>query len=148
VADFRVEREVVIEAPIDVVWRTITEPDQISQWFADRVALELEPGGNGHLGFGEKGGGPIVVEVVEEPTFFSYRWNHPEGETAIDGNSMLVAFTLRPEGPERTTLHVVESGHELRGWPEAEVDRYAQEHGGGWATHLGRLAQLFPRPNR
>jgi uncharacterized protein YndB with AHSA1/START domain len=32
-----IEREVVIEAPAEVVWRTITEPGQMSQWFADRV---------------------------------------------------------------------------------------------------------------
>jgi len=30
-------REILIEAPIEVVWRTVTEPDQVSQWFADRV---------------------------------------------------------------------------------------------------------------
>jgi uncharacterized protein YndB with AHSA1/START domain len=29
-----IEREVVIEAPVEVVWRTVTEPDQLSQWFA------------------------------------------------------------------------------------------------------------------
>jgi len=28
-----IEREVLIEAPAEVVWRTITEPDQMSQWF-------------------------------------------------------------------------------------------------------------------
>jgi len=32
-----IEREVVIEAPAEVVWRTITEPGQMSQWFPDRV---------------------------------------------------------------------------------------------------------------
>ena len=30
-ANFEIEREVVIDAPVDVVWRTITEPDQISR---------------------------------------------------------------------------------------------------------------------
>ena len=28
----QIEREVVIDAPVDVVWRTVTEPQQISQW--------------------------------------------------------------------------------------------------------------------
>jgi uncharacterized protein YndB with AHSA1/START domain len=140
--DFRIERDVMIDAPVDVVWRTITEPDQICQWFADRVELELEPGGHGYMGFGEQGG-PIVVETVEPPTLFSFRWNHPAGEDAVAGNSMLVEFTLVPQGDERTNLRVVESGHELRAWPDVEKDRYAQEHGGGWATYLGRLAQLL-----
>ena len=34
-----IEREILIEAPVKVMWRTITEPDQISQWFADKVEL-------------------------------------------------------------------------------------------------------------
>jgi uncharacterized protein YndB with AHSA1/START domain len=51
-----IEREVLIEAPVDVVWRTITEPGQISQWFADRVELVAEPGAHGYMQFGDQGG--------------------------------------------------------------------------------------------
>ena len=43
-AGLMIEREVLIEAPAEVVWRIITEPDQMSQWFADRVELVVEPG--------------------------------------------------------------------------------------------------------
>ena len=39
-----IDQEVLIEAPVEVVWRTITEPDQITQWFADRVELVVEQG--------------------------------------------------------------------------------------------------------
>jgi uncharacterized protein YndB with AHSA1/START domain len=137
-----IESEVVIEAPAEVVWRTITEPDQISQWFADRVELVLEPGAHGYMQFGDQGG-PVVVETVDPPTRFSYRWNYPDGEEPVAGNSILVEFTLTPEGEERTRLRVVESGHERRAWPEPEQQRYADEHRGGWAEYLGRLAKLF-----
>jgi hypothetical protein len=40
---------------------------------------------------------------------------------------------------------VVESGHELRDWPDAEKQRYADEHRGGWATYLARLATLIAK---
>ena len=126
-----IEREILIEAPVEVVWRTITEPDQISQWFADRVELVVEPGAHGYMEFGDQGG-PVVVEVVDPPTRFSFRWNHPRGEEPVAGNSMLVEFTLTPEDAERTRLRVVESGHELLAWPDAEKQRYADEHQGGW----------------
>jgi uncharacterized protein YndB with AHSA1/START domain len=139
-----IEREVLIEAPAEVVWRTITEPDQISQWFADRVDLVAEPGAHGYMGFGDQGG-PVVVEVVEPPARFSFRWNHPNGEEPVVGNSMLVEFTLTPEGAERTRLRVTESGHELRDWPDAEKQRYADEHQGGWANFLDRLAELLAK---
>ena len=39
-----IDRDVLIDAPPEVVWRTITEPDQMSQWFASRVELVVEPG--------------------------------------------------------------------------------------------------------
>ena len=55
VAGLVIEREVLIEAPPEVVWRTITEPDQMSQWFADRVDLVAEPGAHGYMRFGDPG---------------------------------------------------------------------------------------------
>ncbi len=137
-----IEREILIEAPVDVVWRTITEPDQMSQWFADRVELVVEPGAHGYMGFGDQGG-PVVIEAVDPPTRFSFRWNHPPGEEPVAGNSMLVEFTLIPEGEERTRLRVTESGHELLDLPDSEKERYADEHRGGWAEYLDRLASLL-----
>ena len=56
---------------------------------------------------------------------------------------MLVEFTLTPEGDERTRLRVVESGHELRAWPDAEKQRYADEHRDGWVEYLERLGTLL-----
>jgi uncharacterized protein YndB with AHSA1/START domain len=137
-----IEREVLIEAPAEVVWRTITEPDQVSQWFASRVDLVIEPGAHGYMEFGDQGG-PVVVETVDPPVRFSFRWNHLSGEEPVVGNSMLVEFTLTPEGDERTRLRVTESGHELRDWPDAEKRRYADEHQEGWAEFLDRLITLL-----
>jgi uncharacterized protein YndB with AHSA1/START domain len=136
-----IDQQVLIEAPPEVVWRTITEPDQMTQWFADRVDLVIEPGAHGYMGFGDQGG-PVVVEIVDPPRRFSFRWNHPRGEEPVAGNSMLVEFTLSPEGAERTRLRVVESGHELRDWPDAEKQRYADEHREGWVEFLDRLATV------
>ena len=137
-----IEREVLIEAPPEVVWRTITEPDQMSLWFADKIDLVVEPGAHGYMGFGDQGG-PVVVKTVDPPNRFSFRWNHPSEEEPAAGNSMLVEFTLTPEGAERTRLRVVESGHELRAWPDAEKQRYADEHRGGWIEFLDRLASVL-----
>ncbi len=136
-----IEREVLIEAPVEVVWRTVTEPDQISRWFAERVELVVEPGAHGYLHFGDQGG-PVVVETVDPPARFSFRWNHPAGEEPVPGNSVLVEFTLTPEGAARTRLRVVESGHELRDWPDADKQRYADEHREGWGEFLDRLAHV------
>jgi uncharacterized protein YndB with AHSA1/START domain len=139
-----IEREILIEAPIEVVWRTVTEPDQVSQWFADRVDLVIEPGAHGYLDFGDQGG-PVVVETVDPPTRFAFRWNHPRAEEPVVGNSVLVEFTLTPQGDERTRLRVTESGHELRDWPDEEKQRYADGHQEGWGVFLDRLITVVAK---
>jgi uncharacterized protein YndB with AHSA1/START domain len=146
--DLTIEREIVIDAPVDVVWRTITEPEQIARWFADRVELDLRPGGSGLLVFERSATtsavtAPLVVEAVEPPHRFSFRWDHPEKEAPTAGNSVLVTFTLSPEGSERTRLRVAETGLELLGRTHDEQVRYADDHRGGWKVHLDRLVALF-----
>jgi hypothetical protein len=68
----------------------------------------------------------------------SYRWQHPQGAPARVGNSLLVTFTLIPEGAG-TRLRVVETGLEDMGWTRQEQDTYIAEHTHGWVTHLGKL---------
>jgi uncharacterized protein YndB with AHSA1/START domain len=63
----------------------------------------------------------------------------------VAGNSMLVEFTLTPEGDERTRLRVVESGHELLDWPDTEKQLYADEHQSGWGEYLDRLTVLLAK---
>jgi uncharacterized protein YndB with AHSA1/START domain len=142
--DRTVEREILIDAPADVVWRTITEPEQIVQWFADRVELDARPGGAGTLVFEEMSNtAPLVVETVDPPHRFTFRWGHPDGEAPVPGNSVLVEFTLTAEGDGRTRLRVAETGLDAIGWPDDEKTRYADDHRNGWAMYLGRLGALF-----
>ncbi len=105
------------------------------------MELEVKPGARGYMGFGEQGG-PVIVETVDRPTRFSFRWNHPAGEEPAAGNSLLVEFTLSGEGG-RTRLRVVESGLNWLPWPDVDKQRYAEEHNGGWGEFLDRLARLL-----
>jgi uncharacterized protein YndB with AHSA1/START domain len=41
----RIEREILIEAPVDVVWGIVTDPDQIGRWWGDAPELDADPGG-------------------------------------------------------------------------------------------------------
>jgi uncharacterized protein YndB with AHSA1/START domain len=150
-ADLSIEQEILIDAPIDVVWRTITEPDQIAQWFADRVEVDLHPGGAGTLVFEDKGTTrattvPLVVITVEPRRRFSFRWGHPEGEDPVAGNSVLVEFTLAAESSDRTRLRVEETGLDVIGWPGERKAHYAEDHRHGWAVHIARLGDLMADP--
>jgi uncharacterized protein YndB with AHSA1/START domain len=145
----QIEREILIEAPVDVVWRAVTEPGQIVLWFSDAAEIDLRTGGEGSLTWGEKATTTpttvrISVETVERPRLFSFRWGYPEGAEAGKGNSMLVEFTLMPEG-EHTRLRVVESGLAELDWPEDQKATYAGEHVHGWETHLAELREYMRR---
>jgi uncharacterized protein YndB with AHSA1/START domain len=143
VGDFKIERDIVIEAPAEVVWKTITEPDQITRWFADRVEVDLKPGGQGYLGFGKDVGTAILVEAVDRPHRFAFRWNRTQDDDPTLDNSVLVEFTLTSEGPERTMLRVVETGVESLAWPDEEKQSYVEDHRGGWTRCFTRLSAVF-----
>jgi uncharacterized protein YndB with AHSA1/START domain len=136
----QIEREILIDAPIEVVWRVVTEPTQILQWFADEVELDAHVGGRGRLGF-KRDSYELQVEAVDPPRRFAFRWANPAGARVRDDNSMLVEFTLQPEA-ERTRLRVVESGFDKVDWSDEEKARYAEDHSNGWQAIVKRLADF------
>ncbi len=144
---YTIEREIEIAAPIGVVWRTITEPDQVCRWFSDAADLEVREGAAGTLTFGAGTAQPVVVNVAvvtaDAPHRFSFRWIHPAGKMPGPDNSVLVTFTLTSQGVDRTRLRVAETGVEGLGWTHEERARYVDEHRLGWQTHTGRLRALF-----
>lgn len=145
--DGTIERSIAIDAPIDVVWRTITEPEQIRRWFSDGVDLKATPGAVGTLTFRAENVDPYVVEItvvdVEAPHVFSFRWVGPQGVPATSENSMLVTFRLTADSKARTTLHVSETGLEDLPWPEGEKLIYIKDHRTGWTKQGDRLQALF-----
>ena len=139
-----IEREVLIEAPVQVVWGVVTEPDQIVRWFSDSAKIDLHPGGAGELSWDQAAAAKpmtvqLRVEAVEPPSRFSFRWCHPEGAEPGPDNSVLVEFTLSAEG-DNTRLRVVESGLAALDWTDEQKSSYTEEHNEGWAGHLGRLS--------
>jgi uncharacterized protein YndB with AHSA1/START domain len=141
------KREIVIEAPPEIVWEAVTEPDHIALWFSDAAELDLRPDGNGTLTWKPGGNAteeldeplviPMRVETVDPPRYFSYRWAHPQDSEPTPANSLLVEFTLTPEG-DATRLSVVESGFQEI---ERDTDAELEGHAKGWKVHLERLRQ-------
>lgn len=142
-----IEREILIEASPEVVWQVITDPDQITQWFADEAEVDATPGADGKLTWkpGGRGGAEkdgdvnVPIRVVDAEPFrrFSFRWNNPEGARPVDSNSALVEFTLI-EQAGGTLLKVLESGIDLVTNAET-VKSYLSSHEEGWGRHLGEL---------
>jgi uncharacterized protein YndB with AHSA1/START domain len=133
-----IEREVVIEAPLEVVWRVVTDPEQIRQWFAEEAEVELRVGGSGRLRFKSGDSYQLQIEALEPPRRFAFRWVQPEGSPTRADNSMLVEFILEPQAGG-TRLRVVESGFDTIDWSDAKKAKYADDHSSGWHVLLGRL---------
>jgi uncharacterized protein YndB with AHSA1/START domain len=147
VAADNIEREIVIDASPEVVWGVITQPEQISRWLSDDAEVDGRPGADGTLTWKPGGRGAhkdldsiVPIRVVDAEPFrrFSFRWNHPEGAGADEGNSALVEFSLVAEA-DGTRLRVVESGIDAVARDEASKTRYVEEHERGWDKHLGEL---------
>lgn len=133
-----IEREIVIDAPVDVVWRVVTEPEQMRQWFTDQAEIDLRVGGSGHLRFPSGQSYSLQIEAVEPPHRLAWRWVQPEGSIARVNNSMLVEFTLQPEG-DGTRLRVVESGFASVDWSDDKKREYADDHTRGWHAIIDRV---------
>ena len=139
----RIERQIDIDAPIDIVGRVITEPEHITGWFTDTIELDVEPAARGRFGWEREPAScsvavNVCVERVDPPTFFSFRWNYPDGSEPSEENAPLVEFSLEPRG-DTTRVHLVESGIASLLRPEEEKDRYHADHSNGWDTIGERL---------
>ena len=140
----RIEREVLIEAPLEVVWTVLTDPEHIGGWFGDAAEIDLRPGGEAVLTWDKYGSALAVVERVEPPHVFSFRWARPLGAAPREGNSTLVEFSLSAEG-EGTRLRLVESGFPALEGSEDEKATYAAGNTDGWKQELGDLQEYVEK---
>jgi uncharacterized protein YndB with AHSA1/START domain len=138
----RIERDVVIAAPLERVWELITTAQHLGRWFADAGAeIDLRPGGAMSLTWQGQGTVHGRVERVEPPHRFAYRWVHTRDtpQEVSPANSTLTEFTLAAEGGG-TRVSVVESGFDALNLDDAARAELFASHGRGWPIELGELA--------
>jgi uncharacterized protein YndB with AHSA1/START domain len=136
------EREIYVEASPEVVFDVVSNPAHVQQWWPDEASYEAVAGSTGAIVFGDRDAGGAVASFtvvdVHPPRRFSFRWTHPEGEPAAEGNSLLVTFELTPSGGG-TLLKMTESGFREMGWEVALLEQQYHEHESGWDLYLPRL---------
>ena len=142
----RIEREILIDAPVEVVWAVVTDPEHISGWFSDAVELDLRPGGAAAFRWSDYGPVNGRVEGVLPPRFFSFRWvvSREPGAEVADDNSTLVEFSLSEEGGS-TRLKVVESGFRDLAGTDDERQGHVDSHNRGWDLELAELVDYVAR---
>src|SRR5438093_5595569 len=70
----RIERELLVPAPVDDVWPAVSEPGELSEWFGAEVELDVRPGGRGTFRWPDGTERGAVVEEVDAPRRLAFRW--------------------------------------------------------------------------
>ncbi|ORW96196.1 vanillate O-demethylase oxidoreductase VanB [Mycobacterium sp. IEC1808] len=142
----QIQKQVVLRAPLDRVWRAITDAEQFGRWFGVRfdgpfvagqpvaatiapttvdeeVAKRQEP----HAGVTTT----WEIVAIEPRRRFAYRWQPCAGEPdADDAPTTLVEFTLA-ETPDGVLLTITESGFDAI--PAARRASAFEANSEGWA---------------
>lgn len=135
---YTVSRTVVVNASRAAVWRALTDPEHIAEWFGQTARIDaLEVGARGSFGWPEHGEFPMEVTEVDEPNHFAYRWN-PQSCEFDFGRATEVRFALVTEGAT-TVLTVVETGFDRLGDDEEARRGYLDGNREGWDDELDEL---------
>jgi uncharacterized protein YndB with AHSA1/START domain len=139
----RIEKQIELRAPIERVWRALTDSNEFGMWFRVKldgpfVAGEITTGHITYPGY-EHLKWQVVVKQMEAPRLFSFEW-HPY---AVDPNvdysrepATLVEFRLEPTATG-TRLTVVESGFDAL--PSHRRDEAWRMNDGGWSIQIQNI---------
>lgn len=131
-----VEKTLELDAPIERVWRAITDPAEIRRWFDDRTDFQPTPGYEGAFVWDAHGSFAVKVVEAQAPTRVVWSWVHETGVPFAEGGvATTVTWTLAARKDGGTTLHLRETGF------PSETRR--QENDQGWTEELGELQALL-----
>jgi len=123
----RIEKKILLRAPLARVWRALSDSAEFGAWFGMRFTAPFAPGAvmrgvivpttvNAQVAAAQK---PyegiqfdITIEQMEPERLFSFRWHPGAVDPAYDYTgepTTLVAFTLE-DTPDGVLLTVTESG--------------------------------------
>ena len=127
---FTIER--VYNAPVEKVWKAITDKDQMKQWYFDLAEFKPEPGFefqfNGEGKTGEKFLHRCRINDIVKNKKLRYSWSY-DGYEGIS----FVTFELFDEGGE-TRLKLTHEG--IESFPKTANDDFAKANcAEGW-THI------------
>lgn len=130
--------EKVLHAPPAIVWKALTDPSQMQQWYFDIPEFRPEPGFEFEFTAGsEERQYRHLCKVTEaDPNRkLSYSWRYAD----FPGDSE-VTFELIPGG-DQTTLQLTHKG--LHTFPQDHPDFQAESFAAGWTHIIGQSLATF-----
>jgi len=127
--------ERILNAPVEMVWKAITNKDEMKQWYFDIPAFKPQVGLTFQfIGRGKKGDEFIhlceVIEVIGQKKL-TYSWQYQ----GYEGKSF-VTFELSPEGT-KTKLKLTHAG--LETFPASIPDFAEANFEEGWSAIIGKF---------
>jgi len=140
----RIEKEIVLRAPLSRVWKALTDAKEFGKWFQVEMKDAFAPGAPARGRITHPGYEHLTLEVqverMEPERLFSFRW-HPyavDPKQDYSGEpTTLVVFELEAI-PEGTRLKVTESGFDRI--PLARRAEAFRMNSGGWAQQVENIA--------
>jgi uncharacterized protein YndB with AHSA1/START domain len=131
-------REIVIErevdAPPEVVFETLTNPEELRRWFPLDARVDPGEGGKIWLSWGPGVDGEAPIHIWDPPARFG--WTESYGDDA-DGRPIRVAVDFHVEGRDGVTVvRLVQSGFSAA----ADWDEMYDALKDGWSYFLFNLA--------
>ena len=125
--------EVVVEAPPTVVWRALTDPEQVRSWMVGTTMTTDWQVGGPITWQGEMNGKPYedkgeVLEVEVGHRLSMTHYSPLMGQEDRPENYHTVTYTLTPTRDGRTTLALEQDGNDS----QEQADQFSQ----GWQGRL------------
>lgn len=143
----RIERSIVINAPLERVWRAVSNAEEFGTWFGvnlkgmsfaegQRTRGHITYPGYEHIWF------DVAVERVEPQALLSFRWHPFAVDPDVDYSNeepTLVTFTLQDAPGNGTLLTVVESGFD-KVPPHRRLEAFRM-NSQGWDAQMQNIAR-------
>ncbi|MBN8941953.1 MAG: SRPBCC family protein [Rhizobiales bacterium] len=139
----RIEKTIALNAPVERVWRALTDHREFGEWFRVKLDGPFVPGeiSTGHITYPgyEHVKWNARVKEMAAPRLFSFTWHPYAVDPAVDYGKetpTLVEFHLEPIA-DGTRLTVIESGFDkVPGHRRAEAFRM---NDGGWSEQMRNI---------
>jgi len=133
-----IEDSVTLEVPPELVWRALTDAEELTRWFPLRATVEPEVGGSISLSWGEQGSETVAIEVWEP----NRRLRTVDRRLDAAGRLVEIAvdYLIETDGGQ-TTLRVIHAGF----GPGAEWDQEYEGTVRGWRYELRGLRHYLSR---
>jgi len=140
----RIEKEIVIDAPREKVWRALTDAREFGAWFGVKAEGTFEPGArvHGQILSPEWAHVPFEIDIdrVDKGVLLAWRW------AVVDSKAPTIDLSKEPktyvsfelsDTDGGTRLKVIESGFDAL--PEPRRDEARRQNADGWTEQVQNI---------